>query len=742
MDVFVKFHIISCAVLVASIVSGIVQYVFYKQKKIQPHHILIGGTALASILWYWPIYSNAGEDLEYICPFVSSFLATVKIFAADGIKNAVIDCGVDIPDFYKTVGVILSCWAPILTFTFILFLFRSAVTRMRYFFSRRKTYVFSELNDTSLAIAKSIREREGVFGCTIAFADIIDKNEEKHLDLVDGAKQVNAILFRNDLEAIKWAPKRPTRRRISFFLISSDEAEKIRHTKDIVRRFNNAKHSLFIFGNGEESRLLLKSYADKCDEMHIKITRIDDIKLLTYSYLYNHGHELFRDAPKNGEIKTVNAVIIGFGKYGVEMFKSLLWYCQMPGYKVNITILDHNEKTRSRFEAAFPEVELGKDFTDAKDMRYRVDIVSSAFGENVFTDHIKALPEKTDFFVFLGDDNKNVLAINAIKNARYPQYTETDTITTVIYNPDVKDLMPKDIRVLDVLDSFYCSHDFAVNKFIDDGLKEHSLFWYNQVNIVSVGFSARERAAFDRIFKYCNDRNYKITPVIFGKYKNDKKAVAERFNDSKVALQPFDLQKLKEYAETSESFVIWLDSEGTTVYDAFTESLHVSGEKNQDKRKKQKAKKRILLTSSADRRVDSYLEKRDSARLESVRNAYHLSDYNFYSSLSKALHRKLRSYVFENYSEPYRTVLGITSTTETAADYKDKVIERLENAKEKESAERELHTVAEIEHVRWNAYLRSEGYVNRNVKNIDYKTHNKIIPVSDELTVKDRLKDV
>ena len=736
MDVFEKYHIISCAVLIASVMLSIGQYIFYKQKKIQPHRILIGGTALTAILWYWPIYSNVGEDLEYICPFISSFLATVKLFAADGIKNAIDICSVEIPDYYKAVGVILSCFAPILTFTFILFFFRSAVTRIRYFFSRRKTYVFSELNDTSLAIAKNIREQEGLFGCTIAFSDIIDKNEEKHLDLVDGAKQIKAILFRRDLEAIRWAPKH-TLRKISFFLISSDEAEKIRHTKDIVKRFNNAKHSLFIFGNAEVSKLLLNSYTDKCDDVHIKITRIDDIKLLTYSYLYNHGRTLFTDMPKNGEVKDVNVAIVGFGKYGVEMFKSLLWYCQMPGYKVNIAIIDQNEKTKASFEAMFPEVKLGKDFTDTRDMRYRVDILSGAFGEGDFAEKIKSLPEKTNFFVFLGDDERNVLAINAIKAARYPKYAPTDTVTTVIYNPDVKDLIEKDIRVLDVLDSFYYSQNFAVNEFINDGLNEHRLFWYNKVNIVSVGFGEREIAAFDRIYKYCSDRNYKITPVIFAKYKNDKKAVAERFTDFKVELQPFAPEKLAEYAKGSESLVIWLDSKGTAVYDAFLDALGASKEKKTEK----KAKK-MLLTSSSPRKADSYCEERDNARLESVRNDYHLSDYNFYSSLSKALHRKLRSHVFRNYEEPYRAILDITSTTETAADYKDKVIERLADANAKQSAERELALIAEVEHVRWNAYIRSEGYVNGQAKKIDYKIHNKIIPVSNELTTEDRLKDI
>lgn len=690
---------ISCIFWGASLIWWGIQCVRCKKNKISPHFILIGGAALSAFFWFLPVYANVDSEFKVTGAITSSVLATIKIFAADGIKDAIERYPRAITGFHRIWGFVLSLWAPFLTFTFILTFFRSAVTRIRYFFSERETHIFSELNEASLAMARNIRskDKETKKRSIIAFADIIDKNEEQHLDLVDGAKQINAILFRNDLEAIKWLLS-IVRKNLSFYLLSSDEAEKIRHAKDIVKRYNKPRHRLYIFGNGEESKLLLNSYNKREESIHIKISRIDDVKLLSYSYLYNHGKELFTNISQNGELKTVNATIIGFGQYGIEMFKSLLWFCQMPGYKINLTIIDRDENLRSRFEAMFPEIKPGQDFTAPSDMRYRVDILHGALGESEFIEHVKNLPERSNIFVFLGNDERNMLAVNAISCARFPHHTELDKLTTVIYNTDLKELIDTDIKLLDVLNSFYASNEFDIEGFIQKGLTEHTLIWNNDVHILSIGFGEKEKKAFYEVKSYCESKNYNVTPCIFA--ENDR----------------IDTEEVKKPNYFNICF-------------------------NRNAAKMLKEKNIPILAEYGRLKLNSYIKKWDKARMESIRNAYHLSDYNFYSSLSKALHRKLRENMKDNYSGIYRDVLIKTGTTESAAEY-IKFILKLKDEEKTPQILAELQAVAEIEHARWNAYMRTEGYINKSVKEINYKTHDKIIPVSDELTFEDRLKDI
>ena len=42
---------------------------------------------------------------------------------------------------------------------------------------------------------------------------------------------------------------------------------------------------------------------------------------------------------------TLSVVIAGMGSYGLEFFKTLIWYCQFDGYKLVLTVLDKKADT-------------------------------------------------------------------------------------------------------------------------------------------------------------------------------------------------------------------------------------------------------------------------------------------------------------------------------------------------------------------------------------------------------------
>lgn len=179
--------IISSALLLISIGVAIWQYMRYdRDKLLSPHDILIFGAVVASSVWFYPIYRDTVSATQTSHTLISSFLASIKILTADGIKDALhTDGAPTVTWYYKLYGEILSVYAPFLTFTFVLSFFKSVWTYVLYYVSFGDKHVFSELNDKTLALARSIRSAKGGNRCKIAFADIIDKNEEAHLDLVD-----------------------------------------------------------------------------------------------------------------------------------------------------------------------------------------------------------------------------------------------------------------------------------------------------------------------------------------------------------------------------------------------------------------------------------------------------------------------------------------------------------------------------------------------------------------------------
>ena len=115
-------------------------------------------------------------------------------------------------------------------------------------------HVFSELNEKTLALATNIRnDKKPLLGfiprVRIVFTDIIDKREEPSLDLIEGAERIGAILFRKDLESVRfrhfWSIKS-----LTFYLISEDEPEKIRHTQNIIEKYDRYKKvNLFVFSD-------------------------------------------------------------------------------------------------------------------------------------------------------------------------------------------------------------------------------------------------------------------------------------------------------------------------------------------------------------------------------------------------------------------------------------------------------------------------------------------------------------
>ena len=69
------------------------------------------------------------------------------------------------------------------------------------------------------------------------------------------------------------------------------------------------------------------------------------------------------------------------------------------------------------------------------------------------------------------------------------------------------------------------------------------------------------------------------------------------------------------------------------------------------------------------------------------------------------------------------------------------MVARLQSDAEKKRAEDELKRFAEMEHVRWNAYMYTEGFVYNKNTDRSFKMHGNLVDVED-LSVEDMLKDI
>lgn len=597
--------------LLAAIFAFFIRY--RKNSLITPTNILFVGTFISALMFFLPIYST---KLSFFPALLNSFQHGLRLFALDGdIKDWVIEFG-EYPNkatksFYITLGSMLHAFAPILTFGFILSFFKNLSAHLKYSFHFwTHTHVFSELNKKTLALATDLYNRRrkflGIIPKTLlVFTDIVDMKEEVNLELIEDAKALGAILYRKDLESIRFK-FRYSLRKLSFYIISEDESDTARHIEYIMKHYDLKKVMLRVFSKDIRSELLLPTKNIK----NMKVARINEIQSLIYHNLDRNGMHLFERArDSEGEEKIISAVIVGLGSYGTEMLKALSWYCQVQGYRLKINAFDSDPSALLRFKNLAPElmsekyngqVIPGEPYYEIK-IHPGVDVWLPEF-----YDELAKIQDATYIFVGLGNDN-----INLDISTRIRSLCERTSFSGDGHKPDIETIV------------------------------------YDSKLIKTMGIT------WDKI------NNTEETHGI----RNFKK-------------QPYNILMFGDLDHFYSADIV-LSSE--IVKAGWEVHWRYYTEGNEEKKKDKK------LKESAERTFWQY-------------------SYNYYSSIAKAIHERLRVKLGLD-------IPGIDKPWE-------------------QRTEAEKLAIGTIEHVRWNAYMRADGYSYGRERNDLAKLHHNLVPVT------------
>ena len=464
-----SFWSIAVALLGLAVIDAIAVLFFrYKRKRIlTPNRALILGTWASASVMFYPLYLRELEGTvgvaEYIRAGLVSIQHSIRLFAFDGDYMDIVDMAEglepEIQTLYTLLGAILYLAAPILTVGLILSFFKNLTSYVHYVFSFWKhTHVFSELNEKSLALAKSIDDANNkkvtrgkkkyrfLKKALIVFTDVTLKDDEENLELLEEAKELGAILFTKDLESIRYRNRHLSIRKVNFYLISDDEEEKIRHAESIMRDYDiSEKIELRLFSDDIRSELLLAAK----DVKTMKVIRVNDIQSLVYHTLDNHGLRLFENAREiNHSEKMISAVIVGLGKYGLEMLKALIWFCQMPGYRIKINAFDVDEHTEEKLVTMCPEL-MSAEFNGQDipgEARYEIKIHSGIDTNSpAFFEKLSEIKDATYIFVGLGEDEVNLSTAVKIRTAcekiHYTDDHHKPDVETVVYDSNIRNHM-------------------------------------------------------------------------------------------------------------------------------------------------------------------------------------------------------------------------------------------------------------------------------------------------------------
>ncbi|MBR5272856.1 MAG: hypothetical protein IKU25_05615 [Clostridia bacterium] len=449
-------------------------------KRINAIHILFGLCFVLSVTLALPAYftANGTDALGILKSIVVAFQKAIRVFAADGIYAPIVEnisaAPVWIAKPYLVITYVTQFIAPLLAVSFVLSFFKNVSAYVRYLMSwRREIYVFSRVNERSLALAKDVLADDPMV--RIVFTVTSDGVAQVSEELMGEARALGAICFKKDITEIKFG-LHSKKKRILFFTMSGDDIVNVNDSLKLISIYNNRAHTrLYIFSKGTESELLLAGKSAG----KMKIHRIDEVRSLVTRILYEKGDRVFaRATPVSETLKHISAVVVGMGGHGTEMVKALSWYGQMDGYLLNITAFDRDKAAADKFEAQAPGLIKNN---------YGIEVKSDVdVDTKKFADEISKLTDATYVFVSLGSDEKNV-ATAVMLRMLFERMNIKPIIQTVVYNSNARELLSNarkskaqsyDIEFVGDINSLYSKDVIIASALEKDAFARHVAYCY------------------------------------------------------------------------------------------------------------------------------------------------------------------------------------------------------------------------------------------------------------------------
>ena len=249
---FCFFASILCLIAAAAFAFSISKSNFVKKHKIGTFKSLFAGVFGAVVFAFYPVHFFAAERtlLGAWRAFLLSLFNSMQVFAI-GCDFEVVTTGIKgCPDYLYAIylGWIATLFvvAPIFTFGFVLSLFKNLSEYIKYILAFFKdVYIFSELNDKSLALASDIKRNNK--NVAIVFTDVFEKDEETNYELIEDAAKIGAICFKNDILVVDFK-RHSLRKSISFFAIGVNETENLNQSLKLIEHYRERKDThIFVF---------------------------------------------------------------------------------------------------------------------------------------------------------------------------------------------------------------------------------------------------------------------------------------------------------------------------------------------------------------------------------------------------------------------------------------------------------------------------------------------------------------
>lgn len=482
-----------------------------KNRIASPINIIMAATFVTVFVAVLPSCTELLEDddsvalIKVLKIVFMTFINTIQVFTVDAGSDIISGYNGSAGNMYIIVFSALSSLAPLLTVGFLIN-FVSNISAYNKFLTGfgKNTYIFSELSECSLALAEDIHSSEDK--SMIVFASAADN------ELAEQAEEFGAVCFRKNITSVDFS-RHSKKSRICFFVMNENDAECIETSLRLSEKYKNRNNTwMYIFSAGHAGEMAVSSISSSSGTSGLRVRRINRTQSMIYQLLYKEGDKIFRKADQNfagekscSEPVPVNVVLTGLGKYGSEMLRALVWYCQMDGYRLRIDAFDSDPDALEKFSGLCPDIVSekynGTHIEGESDYTVRIysgiDVKSYSFMKML--EQICEEGTVTYILVALGSDADNIEASADIR-----MITERNgcrpLIQTVVYNSELSAALKSvsnhsgdqyDIEFIGDLKSTYTREVILSSELEAEALERHKKwgseedFWKYEYNYKS-----------------------------------------------------------------------------------------------------------------------------------------------------------------------------------------------------------------------------------------------------------------
>lgn len=256
MDIFELCSKLSFAVCAGALICSIWVYPRAKNmtRTLSALNCFTIGVFFAGVLIFLPVHALAIEQMDFRVCLRVLFLAvtdSMRLFVL-GIDLTVVENALPavperLRESFSLYAAFLYMLAPALSFTNVISYFNNVFGALWLRFCHfRKIYIMSELNVQSVAMAKEIvaKKRNRLIPPLIVFADVFTQNEEADYELRQEVKRLNAVCLKNDISHLRFAW---WGRAVELFLLGENEAENVEQAKSLTERHRKKLRDISIY---------------------------------------------------------------------------------------------------------------------------------------------------------------------------------------------------------------------------------------------------------------------------------------------------------------------------------------------------------------------------------------------------------------------------------------------------------------------------------------------------------------